>query len=129
MFIAKYPNGKTITEKDMFWDDVPAGMRSLELTIPIAVSYIDPETKEEKQAPKRTVSINGFERYYFYNEAVANISTEGNGSKGRLEAKAIGGIDSEGNVVEVRIDFRGFVSVRHFKIEQLAQTGIKQGAK
>jgi hypothetical protein len=123
MFIAKYPDGKVITEQDMYWDEVPGGMHRMELTLPIPVSYIDPETKETKSAPARTVSLGGMKEYYFYNEAVASM-----GKKGQLIAKAIGGIDSEGNVIEIRIDAGGFTEVRTFKKEQLAQSAIKPGA-
>lgn len=128
MFIAKYPDGKIITEKDMVWDDVPPGMSRVELSIPIKVSYIDPETKEEKVAPARTISLSGFEKYFFYNEAVSNIAANSKGgAESKLVAKAIGGIIGD-TVVEVRIDAGGYSSVRHFKLDQLAQSGIKQGA-
>jgi hypothetical protein len=128
MFIAKYPDGKIITEKDMVWDKVPVGMNRLELTLPIPVSYIDPGTKEMKPAPARTISLFGCEKYYFYNEAVASLSTEKKCSvSNNLVAKAIGGIIGD-NVVEIKVDKGGFTTVRHFKIEQLAQSGIKLGA-
>lgn len=128
MFIAKYPDGKIITEKDMFWDEVPSGMNRVELSIPIKVSYIDPETKKEVIAPARTVSLSGYDKYFFYNEAVASIAGNGKGgAESKLVAKAIGGIIGD-NVVEVRIDAGGYSNVRHFKLDQLAQSGIKQGA-
>jgi hypothetical protein len=128
MFIAKYPDGKVITEKDMFWDEVPGGMNQVELTLPIPVHYIDPITKEQKPAPNRTVSLNGCEKYYFFNEAVSSLAAGSKGGvKNKLVAKAIGGIIGD-NVIEIRMDAGGFTTVRCFKIEQLAQSGIKLGA-
>jgi len=128
MFTLNYPDGKRITEKDMVWDNVPEGMNSVSLTIPIPVSYIDPETKETKQAPSRTVFLSGCEKYFFYNEAVSNIGGGSKaGTKGKLVAKAIGGIIGD-SVVEIRIDSHGFITVRHYKLNQLVHTGIKVGA-
>jgi hypothetical protein len=128
MFIAKYPDGKVITEKDSNWDNTPAGMNMMELTLPIPVSYIDPGTKEQKSAPARTVSLSGCEKFYFYNEAVSNMAAGSKGgTEGKLVAKAIGGIIGD-SVVEIRVDAGGFTTVRHFKIDQLVHSGIKVGA-
>lgn len=126
MFIVKYPDGRIINEKDMVWDDIPEGMNRVELTLPIPVSYIDPKTNETVKAPARTTSLKGFDKYYFYNEAVSRIAP-GGGIEQELVAKAIGGIKGD-NVIEVKIDKGGFSSVSYFTIEQLAQTGIKKGA-
>jgi len=128
MFIAKYPDGKVILEKDMVWDNVPEGMNMVELTLPIPVSYIDSETKEQKAAPARTVSLSGCEKYFFYNEAVSSVGggTTG-GVEGKLVAKAIGGILGDA-VIEIRVDAGGFTTVRHYKLNQLVHTGIKVGA-
>lgn len=129
MFIVKYPNGNIITEKDMYWDDVPEGMNRVELQFPIPVTYQDPDTKEIKPAPARTLSLAGFEKYYFFNEGVASLgSSDSKGVKQKLVAKAIGGINGE-EVVEIRVDSGGFTDVRHFKIKDLAQSGIKEGSK
>jgi hypothetical protein len=128
MFIAKYPDGKVILEKDMVWDNVPEGMNMVELTLPIPVSYIDSETKEQKAAPARTVSLSGCEKYFFYNEAVSNIGCNSTGGvEGKLVAKAIGGILGD-SVIEIRVDAGGFTTVRHYKLNQLVHTGIKVGA-
>ena len=129
MFIAKYRDGRIITEDEMVWDEVPEGMHILELTIPIEVSYIDPATKEVKRAPARTVSLRGFDKCYFYNEAVASIAANGGkgGSEGKLVAKAIGGIYGD-NVVEIRMDQHGFSTVSNFKSDLLNHTGIKKAA-
>lgn len=128
MFIVKYPNGQVITEQEMVWDKVPSGMSQIELTLPIPVQYIDPVTKEKKDAPARTVSLNGCEKYYFFNEAVASLSTDkSKGVTSKLVAKTIGGIIGD-NVIDIRIDSGGFTTVRNLKLNQLAQSGIKLGA-
>ena len=135
MFIAKYLNGDIITEKDMVWDDVKDGMHLLEITFPIPVQYQDPITGEIKPAPARTVALKGhFDRYYFYNEAIATLSSEG-GSKtagqGELVAKAIGGIDDKSGIVtEIKMIKGGFCEVRNYPVSELKIVrGIKQGAK
>jgi len=128
MFIAKYPNGKTITEKQKTWNKIEEGMSSLELTFPMRLTYIDRETNKEKVAPSRTISLRGFDKYYFHNEAVAHLDVgsgkiENNG-QGHLVAQVIGGIRN-GQVVETRVDKGGFCQTIVFDEVDLRHSDIK----
>ena len=118
----------------MFWDNVKDGMHRLSLTLPIPVSYKDQKTGAIEKAPDRTISIGSYDRYYFYNEAVASmpvLMNDKNAGHGRNIAKVIAGIDdASGMVVEVRVDKGGFTSVRHLQecnVEVVR--GIKNGNK
>ena len=128
MFIAKYPSGEIITEKQKTWNKVKDGMTSLELTFPMRVTYIDRETGEEKVAPARTISLKGFDKYYFHNEAVAyfdvNSKKSDSNGQGQLVAQVIGGIRN-GQVVEIRIDKGGFCQTNVFDEEGFSHSDIK----
>ena len=128
MFIAKYPNGEIVTEKQNTWNKIKDGMSSVELTFPMRLTYIDKETGEEKVAPARTISLSGFDKYYFHNEAVAsfdvNMKNKSNDGQGRLVAQAIGGI-KDGKVVEIRVDKGGFSKTTIFDEEGFQHRDIK----
>lgn len=132
MFIAKYPNGKVVTEKQQTWDKVKDGMTSVELTFPMRLTYIDRTTGEEKVAPARTISLRGFDKYYFHNEAIAHFDinsdkTDNNG-QGQLVAQVIGGI-KDGKVVEIRVDKGGFCQTQIFDEEGFNHSDIKVAGK
>ncbi|MDD5068083.1 MAG: hypothetical protein PHN89_00580 [Candidatus Pacebacteria bacterium] len=129
MFIASYPNGKMVTEKDMVWDKVPGGMQRLEITLPIPVIYTDKQGLTKK-APDRTISLGRYDRYYFFNEAVASLGDRDQAIKSNLVAKVIAGIDDKKEmVVEIRVDRGGFASVKSYPLSEMTVIrGIKKGA-
>ena len=127
MFIAKYPNGEVVTEKAKTWDKIKDGLTVLELTFPIPVSYVTKEG-ETKRAAARTVSLSGFDKYFFHNEAVAhmdvNSDNELNNGQGVLVAQVIGGI-RKGQVVMIRIDKGGFTKTTIMDEEGFEHKDIK----
>lgn len=117
MFIAHFKDGKSITEKEKFWDGIPDNLTNLELTLPVRIG-------EAQYAP--TVSLGKYDAYYFFNEAVASA-----GGQGGLVAKVIGGIDyKKKECVQIRIDGRCNVWVQRFPLDslQIVKTAIRKGA-
>ena len=131
MFIAKYPDGKVVTERQLPWNKVKDGLSVLELTFPIPVTYIDPETGEEKRASARTISLRGYDSYFFHNEAVAHFDvtskSNANNAQGELVAQVIGGV-RDNQVTQVRIDKGGFCQITSFDTATFQHTDIKKAA-
>lgn len=124
MFIAHLSNGSHFREIEdqKTWDDVPdIGITSLQLTLPFSVS----RRKEDgtiEELPPSTLTLSGFSRYYFMNEAVALVMVDqagqirGGEKQGKKVAQIIAGIDDEhGMVCELRVDSRG--NVKHTIID------------
>lgn len=124
MFIAHLADGTHFKEIEdvKTWDDVPnIGITSLQLSLPFSVNRRLPDGSIETLPPSM-VTLNGFDEYYFSNEAVALVMTNEAGQvvsgqeKGTKVAQIIGGIDRKhGFVLEVRVDNRG--NVRHTIID------------
>lgn len=117
MFIAHLKNGKSITEKDCCWDEVPQGLTNLELALPLKIGEI-------RYAPR--IILGKYDAYYFFNEAVAVA-----GGQGGLVAKVIGGIDyTKKECVQMRVDGKGNVFVERFPLDTLriVKTAIRKAA-
>ena len=130
MFIATYQNNKIVKENDCLWDDVPDGLINLQLTSPIKVNLKNPDGSLGREiAP--LITLGKYDRYYFWNEATATATVQGDKIKdigeGRLVAKVIAGIDDERKiVVEVRVDLYSNVKISHYPLEDLKEK-IKRG--
>ena len=131
MFIAKYPNGEIVTEKQKNWSEIDDGLSVLELTFPIPVTYRDPDTGEEKRASARTISLRGYDKYFFHNEAVAHFDINDqkfdNSGQGNLIAQVIGGI-RDNQITQVRIDKGGFCQITSFDTKDFQHSDIKKAA-
>lgn len=131
MFIAHLSDGTHFREVEDIktWDDVPdIGISSLQLTLPFSVQRKLPDGEIESLPPS-TVTLSGFDQYYFSNEAVAVVIVDQPGrmelnqqakvagqSRGTKVAQIIGGIDRKhGIVAEIRVDNRG--NVKHTIID------------
>lgn len=124
MFIIDTKTGEKLIEgKDhngsaLVWDDVPGDVEitAMALTHPFPVNIDGKDI-----SPK--VSISGYDKYYFYNEAVATVMQYGDGSQQvepNLQAKVIAGIDTDkGFVLEVRLDKWGNTSISTYPYEAL----------
>lgn len=131
MFIAHFKDGKTITENQMVWNEVPDGISNLQLTLPVSFKIKDSQTGEIKDAPAPAVTLGKYDSYYFENEAVATILTSSSGkieaieSTGVKVAQIIGGIDEiKGIVVEIRVDKFCNIEVHRFPLEKLESTRV-----
>jgi hypothetical protein len=128
MFLAHYPDGKTLTEDDMNWDKLPDGLTNLQLSLPVTFKIKDGKTGEVREAPAPTVTLGKYDGYYFDNEAVAAVLVAAGGqlsgqSKGTKVAQIIGGIDSKRKiVVQIRVDRFANVSVTRFPLHQLRRS-------
>ena len=128
MFIVNYRDGRTLTEGmqhargALTWDDIPDGIVNLQLTYPVKLQFRDRDGNLVKEAAP-TLSIGRYDRYFFYNEAVAIAAVQGgdrHASQGQLVAKVIAGIDDERHlVVETRFDAWGNCEVRRYSLESL----------
>jgi hypothetical protein len=136
MFIVHLKDGKTLTEKDCLWNDVPDGIVNLQLSLPVFFKIKDAKTGVIKDAPAPTVTLGTFDEYFFDNEAVAvaMVSSDGNISigkqKGKLIAQIIGGIDrKKEQVVQIRVDRFCNVSVSTMPLSDLKRDvkTIKKG--
>jgi hypothetical protein len=136
MFIVHYGDGKTITENDMIWNDVPDGITNLQLSLPVVFKIKDNKTGEVKEGPAPTVTLGKYDAYYFENEAVAIalVSSGGEMKAGQSQenkvAQIISGIDYQRNiVVQIRIDKFANVAVSRFPLEQFKRVEkyIKKG--
>ena len=129
MFIARYKNGKTVTEKQSHWKGLVDGIIQVDLTFPIPVTYRDKKTGRTMKAPDRTISLKGYDQYYFHNEAVAHLDVNSgkitDDGQGKIVAKAIGGIRN-GQVTEVRVDKGGFCQVIVFDEKDFKHRDIKK---
>lgn len=127
MFIAKYPNGKIITGKEKTWNKIDDGMTILELTIPLKVSYLDPNGNE-KIAPARTIALRGYDKYYFHEEALAFIDVNSknplNDGKGKKEAQAIIGFKDDIGTM-IRVDKNGFIQISQCEEKDFRPSDIK----
>ncbi len=125
MFIVHYSDGKTITENEMLWDEIPEGLTNLQLSLPVTFKIKDSKTGEVRDAPAPTVTLGRYDAYYFENEATAMAMVSAGGqitgqSKGTKVAQIIGGIDNKRKlVVQIRVDRFANVSISRFPLEQL----------
>jgi len=129
MFIIHYPDGKTITEGEMTWDEVPEGFTNLQLSLPVTFKIKDSKTGETREAPAPTVTLGKYDAYYFENEAVAVAMANAGGqlmagqTKGTKSAQIVGGIDQKREmVVQIRVDKFANVSISRFPLERLRRT-------
>lgn len=129
MFIVHYPNGRTITENEMLWDEVPDGLTNLQLSLPVVFKIKDSKTGEVKDGPAPTVTLGKYDAYFFENEAVAVAMMTAGGqmlagqTKGTKVAQIIGGIDYQRKiVVQVRVDRFANAAVSRFPLDQLKRS-------
>lgn len=133
MFILKFKDGSQLNSKECknSWDDVPTDKEigSMQLTLPLR-AHRKNNKGELEELPARTISISGYNRYYYSKEAVATVLVNGTPSgqpdkisgqhKGTDVAEIMGGIDDRvGLVFQVRVAKDGNISTRHFPISQL----------
>jgi len=143
MFIVRTKDGKTYTEgeeiqspsgekKKFTWDDLPQNIKitALQLVYPFPVRFKRADgTLAEPFSPK--LSIKGFSRYFFFNEAKVPLMVQGTNvlreGVSELQAKTIAGIDDKaGIVIEFRVDKFGNCSVEEYPIKKLNES-IKSG--
>lgn len=86
-FVVVYPGGRRVSELEATWDLIPHSHSILELCL------------YDFQNGTELLSLAGFEKYYFSNEAVSGP----NGMQ--LVAKYFGGINSNSNAAEIKVDF------------------------
>ena len=143
MFICRTKSGETFTEgqeitdskgqkKKLTWDDLPQNIRitALQLVYPFPVRFKKADgSLAEPFSPK--LSIKGFSRYFFFNEATVPLMVQGTRvlreGVPELVAKTIAGIDDKkGIVVEFRMDKYGNNSVEKYELKKLEES-IKSG--
>lgn len=145
MFIITTKDGKVFTENKLIdnpkvkgqkkrftWDDIPENIRisGLQLVYPFPVRFKKADGKlAEPFSPK--LSISGFSRYYFFNEATVPLMVKGEKvireGVPTLEAKTIAGIDDRTkSVIEFRMDKFGNCSVSKHPLKKL-EAVIKSG--
>lgn len=135
MFILKFRDGSQLSSKDCAdnWDSVPLHkeISSMQLTLPLKAARRN-DKGEMEELPARTISISGYNRYYYSKEAIATVLVNHgeasdfadkrmSGEKhGTDVAEIMGGIDDRvGMVFQVRVARDGNITTRHFPIEQL----------
>lgn len=133
MFIAKFSDGSLFDENMGTWDQCPDnGIVAMELELPLHLQNVFEDGKVEVITPP-TVSIAGYEKYYFANinratlfQGGASGLTVGN-LEGNLIAKTIVGIDETNNLsVHIRIETNSNVSVRREKLDEwIKRLGIR----
>lgn len=132
MYISHYEDGRTITEKEMLWDNIPDGITNLQMTLPVK-RYIKGEKGELVPMPSPTVTLGKYDAYFYEHEAVATVlSREGIVAQGTGTevARIIGGIDYAKNlVVEIRVDKNAFITVSRYPADKMqrAEKSIKKG--
>ena len=146
MFICNTKKGQTFTEKkeiddptkkgqkkQFTWDDIPqdSEITSIQLVYPFPIRFKKADgSLAEPFSPKLT--IKGFDRYYFFNEATVPMLVKGqeviNEGKAILEAKTIAGIDDKAKAItEFRMDKFGNCSVHKvelIKLDSLIKKGL-----
>lgn len=132
MFVAHYEDGKTITEKEMLWDNIPEGITNLQMTLNVR-RFVKGENGEMIPAPSPTVTLGKYDAYFYEHEAVAAMMSN-NGlvvqPNGVEVARRIGGIDYEKNlVVEIRADRNAFVTISRYPYDKMQRSAnsIKKG--
>lgn len=90
-FVAKYPDGSTVSEREHVWDDVPPGIASVVLM--------------DFASGTQLLELAGFEQFFFANEAVA-VRIQGRPGPSTLSAKLLGGVKN-GLATECRLDLLG----------------------
>lgn len=135
MFIVHLKDGRTIIEETVVWDEIPDGITSLQLTLPYR-RRIQLEDGSWKDFPRPTISIQGYDRYYFGNEAISVFATADGIIRGEQEgmktAQIIGGIDDKlGIVFQIRVDRNGNIQTNRFPIGslQIAEHAIRRGIR
>jgi hypothetical protein len=102
MWLANFSDGSTKSSKQTFWNQLPkdSKMTGLQLSHP----YL----------PKLWICLNGYDRYYFTQEAIATM----NGTQSvSVVAEIVGAHDLKlGVAVEVRLARTGNVNVRTYPI-------------
>lgn len=119
-------------KKKLTWDDIPKDVKitSFQLVYPFPVRFRKPDgSLAEPFSPKLT--IRGFDRYYFFNEATVPVMVQGDKviSEGvaELEAKTIAGIDDQTKVIcELRMDKFGNCTLNKKSLKDLEKS-IKEG--
>lgn len=135
MFIAHLSDGSHFREieDEKTWDDVPdIGVTSLQLTLPFSVKKpLGDGTFED--LPPATVTLSGYDEYYFMNEAVALVMVDqvgqirGGQNKGEKVAQIIAGINRKlGVVLEIRVDKKGNVKHNLFSLTELESRFIDE---
>lgn len=124
------PKGKD--KKRLTWDDIPKNIQitALQLVYPFPVRFKKADGElAEPFSPKLT--IRGYSRYYFFNEATVPLVVQGEKVIREgipiLEAKTVAGIDDRTKTVtEFRMDKFGNCSVTKYPIKKLDAV-IKSG--
>ena len=132
-----FVEGKTFTddkgeERKFTWDDLPTTSKisSIQLSYPFPVKFrLSDGSVAEERHPKLT--INGFDRYYFANEAIVPMQVSGMSpvaaGETNLTAKIIAGIDDKTKMVsQYRMDKWGNVSVLQIPLKSIEKQ-IKDG--
>lgn len=104
MFIAHYSDGKTLKEGEVYWDDLPDGISSLQI----------------QTFSNEIITLPKCDSYFFSNEAVSRMGI-GNfvaDSTPILTAKIIGGIIGD-KAIKIRIDTRGHITIDYLDKNQL----------
>lgn len=139
MFIVNLKNGKQLVEgsikengQPFTWDDIQneTGIANLSLAVPFQIAIKDNEGNVLKEFSP-IASLGKYDRYFFYNEAVANVLVQGNKIKdtmqGKIVAKAIAGIDDKREeVIELKMDCYGNINVNRYPLKNLEEK-IKNG--
>lgn len=129
MFIAHLKDGRTITEKDCTWDEVPdVGITSLELSLPVHLRRVNNETGETEDVKAPTVTLAHYDAYYFANEAVNVILRTLSGTtfmgdgKGTIVKKIIAGIDYKHDLINyIEVDKQANVTVKRFPLSRFTE--------
>lgn len=129
MFIAHLKDGRTITEQDCTWDEVPdTGITSLELTLPVHLKRINNVTGETEDLPAPTTHLSNYDAYYFANEAINVIFRTLSGAvwmgdgKGTLMKQVIAGIDYKHDlIIYIEVDKKANVTVKRFPVSYFTE--------
>lgn len=139
MFIVNLKNGKQLVEGskkedgNLFtWDDISndCGIANISLAMPFQIGLRDNQGNIIREFSP-IASLGKYDRYFFYNEAVATVLTQGNKigdtMQGKIVAKSIAGIDDKRReVVELKMDSYGNINVNRYPLESLEEK-IKNG--
>ncbi len=106
MFIAHYPDGKTLLEQNnLTWDNIPDGISSLQL----------------QTFSNEVITLPKCDEYFYSIEAVASIGI-GNNSHGPtlpvITAKIIGGVINN-QAIMLRVDTRGHITISYLPKKDL----------
>jgi len=104
MFIAHYPDGKTLREGDVYWDDLPHGISSLQI----------------QTFSNEIITLPKCDSYFFSNEAVSRMGIGDFVADDIpiLTAKIIGGIIGD-KAIKLRIDTRGHITIYYLNKDEL----------